>query len=1055
MASTYTVNLGIEKIGTGEQSGTWGDTTNTNFDLIDQAVNGAVAVTLASAGTSGSPNTLAITDGAASDGRNKFIDFNDGGDLGATAYVQLTPNDAEKLVHIRNSLSGGRSLIIFQGTYNASNDFEIPNGKDVVLKFDGGGASATVTQVFEDLLVTAVAATTVDTTNIEVTNLKAKDGTAAGSIADSTGVVTIASSVLTTTDINGGSVDGVTLGTNSAVTEAQIDNININGNTISSTDTDGNVTITPDGTGSVAITKIDVAGGEIDGTAIGANSASTGAFTTLNATGGGALTGTWTDLGSVTTVDINGGTIDGVTIGGSSAGAITGTTGQFNTSLNVDGTVTADGADLDGAVVINESGADVDFRIESDTNANAFFLEGGLGFVGIGEGSPLRPLHVNAGTTDGVALFESGDAVATIWVADGNSTNTSQVGLSAVTNDLLLYSGGSERLRIDSTGNVGIGTSSPATELEVVGTGDVNGAVLIVDDAGSLGVEIQSTSPTIFFNEDDTTDQNYQIRLSSGALNFQTQNDSRNAAATKMTLDASGNVGIGTSSPASKLHVLSTSAESVRIAYDATKTARLGATSAGDLQVFAFDGSSYRNILLAVDSTTSAGNVGIGTSSPSYKLHVLSSSDPAFFDSTGTNKKVYIQETSDGNSNTGLSIRKKHSTLHPAGYWYGDIRFQGWDGSAYRSAGLIECVAEGTPSASNMPGNLRFSTNGGAADPSERMRITSAGNVGIGTSSPAEKLEVFGTTGMRANAGGYLLKFLNSSSTSELSGFIYDNNQDNIEFTAYDSSYALTFKTANTERMRIDTSGNVGLGSNAISSYTNYKTLTIDHDTTGSILQLNGATSGHYHLVQNNNGSMIISADQGNAVGSTTINFLTDGTERARIDSSGNLLVGKTVTGQVLTNGIELKPGNASYISACGDQAANPPLYLANKAASGTRNLAYFYGTSTLVGSITHNGTNTAYNTSSDARLKENIADAEDAGAKVDAIQVRQFDWKEGGAHQDYGMIAQELMNVAPEAVSGDPESDEMMGVDYSKLVPMMLKEIQSLRARVHALEGK
>ena len=54
MASTYTVNLGIEKIGTGEQSGTWGTTTNTNFDLIDQAVNGAVAVTLASAGTSGS-----------------------------------------------------------------------------------------------------------------------------------------------------------------------------------------------------------------------------------------------------------------------------------------------------------------------------------------------------------------------------------------------------------------------------------------------------------------------------------------------------------------------------------------------------------------------------------------------------------------------------------------------------------------------------------------------------------------------------------------------------------------------------------------------------------------------------------------------------------------------------------------------------------------------------------------------------------------------------------------------------------------------------------------
>ena len=231
MASTYTVNLGIEKIATGEQSGTWGTTTNTNFDIIDQAINGAVAVTLASAGTSGSPNTLAITDGSTSDGRNKFIDFNDGGDLGATAYVQLTPNDAEKIVHIRNSLSGGRTLILFQGTYNASNDFEVPNGKDVVLKFDGAGASATVTQVYEDLLVTAVAATTVDTTNIEVTNLKAKDGTAAGSIADATGVVTLSSSVLTTTDINGGTIDGAALGASTAITALTVDGlIKLDGN---------------------------------------------------------------------------------------------------------------------------------------------------------------------------------------------------------------------------------------------------------------------------------------------------------------------------------------------------------------------------------------------------------------------------------------------------------------------------------------------------------------------------------------------------------------------------------------------------------------------------------------------------------------------------------------------------------------------------------------------------------------------------------------------------------------------------------------------------------
>ena len=163
MPSTYTTNLGIEKIESGAQTGVWGTTTNTNLDIIDQGVNGVHTETLAVPGDSSSPNTLPITDGAVSAGRNKFIEFADGGDLGATAYVQLTPNDAEKIVFLRNSLSGGRSVIVFQGTYNAANDFEIPNGKDVVLKFNGGGVGAVVTPVFVDLLTTGV-----DTTNLSI-----------------------------------------------------------------------------------------------------------------------------------------------------------------------------------------------------------------------------------------------------------------------------------------------------------------------------------------------------------------------------------------------------------------------------------------------------------------------------------------------------------------------------------------------------------------------------------------------------------------------------------------------------------------------------------------------------------------------------------------------------------------------------------------------------------------------------------------------------------------------------------------------------------------------
>ena len=111
----------------------------------------------------------------------------------------------------------------------------------------------------------------------------------------------------------------------------------------------------------------------------------------------------------------------------------------------------------------------------------------------------------------------------------------------------------------------------------------------------------------------------------------------------------------------------------------------------------------------------------------------------------------------------------------------------------------------------------------------------------------------------------------------------------------------------------------------------------------------------------------------------------------------------------------------------------------------------------TTRGSITYNrgAGQVAYNTTSDARLKENIADAEEAGGKIDAMQVRQFDWKETGNHLDYGFVAQELHAVAPHAVSKPEDVDAMWSVDYSKLVPMLVKEIQSLRARVAQLESK
>ena len=182
----------------------------------------------------------------------------------------------------------------------------------------------------------------------------------------------------------------------------------------------------------------------------------------------------------------------------------------------------------------------------------------------------------------------------------------------------------------------------------------------------------------------------------------------------------------------------------------------------------------------------------------------------------------------------------------------------------------------------------------------------------------------------------------------------------------------------------------------------------------------------------------------------TTTNAGVDGApERMRLDASGNWMLG-TTDSSLYTSSTE----NGLFITSSGQlrNSTNAVSAYFNRTGSdGT--IVQFNKDGTSVGSVSVTASATSYNTSSDQRLKENIADADDAGSKVDAIQVRKFDWKADGSHQDYGMIAQELIEVAPEAVSAPEDPEEMMGVDYSKLVPMLIKEIQQLRQRVAQLE--
>ena len=168
--------------------------------------------------------------------------------------------------------------------------------------------------------------------------------------------------------------------------------------------------------------------------------------------------------------------------------------------------------------------------------------------------------------------------------------------------------------------------------------------------------------------------------------------------------------------------------------------------------------------------------------------------------------------------------------------------------------------------------------------------------------------------------------------------------------------------------------------------------------------------------------------------------FGTNETERARIDSSGHLNVGfSSFSSMGSTN-------TGGRLSADGTT---------NALARGSNGVVlYLYSGSGGAGNITVTGNTASYNETSDQRLKENIVEAPSSSDDIDAIQVRSFDWKADGRHQKYGMIAQELNTVAPDAVTIPEDPDEMAGVDYSKLVPMLVKEIQSLRARVAQLEN-
>ena len=415
---------------------------------------------------------------------------------------------------------------------------------------------------------------------------------------------------------------------------------------------------------------------------------------------------------------------------------------------------------------------------------------------------------------------------------------------------------------------------------------------------------------------------------------------------------------------------------------------------------------------------TSTG-LGIGTS-PAYKLHVSN----------------YMGLGTQASSGSGAGINMiPSSTLTN---WF--------VGSNYVNPGTFEIIP------STAGGGSTFST--------PALVLDSSGNLGLGV-TPSAWATIKALQINQASFGGYQNDLYAYANAYYSGGWKYINT---AVATGYEQVsgvhrwYTALSGTADdpisfTQAMSLTAGGNLLVGTTSTPSSGSANI--VSAYATGGGVQVAHNNSGGGALYVGLGGGGVATYTYTGAVGSESY------TERARITSGGEFLLSGLIS-SVGSYWLQIKNTNSSANGAYMENASGNDrgiLVMKHDQAAGatTGAMIVFQNSSgSTVGSITSSNTATAYNLSSDRRLKENIVSADDAGSLIDNIEVVKFDWKVGG-HNRYGFIAQDLHVVAPEAVTAGDDGDEIekvWGVDYSKLVPMLIKEIQSLRARVAALEA-
>ena len=313
-----------------------------------------------------------------------------------------------------------------------------------------------------------------------------------------------------------------------------------------------------------------------------------------------------------------------------------------------------------------------------------------------------------------------------------------------------------------------------------------------------------------------------------------------------------------------------------------------------------------------------------------------------------------------------------------------------------------------------------------------------SGNVGIGTASPDQKLHV-------AHAGRLGLRV--EATTTDIAEVLLKNTTETWGIKNEGGNLVIADESTGIMATVLKDSGKVGIG------------------TASPPQKFSVSNAGADNIVMSENSSASIqmfmqaTASTGD-IGTMTnhpTRILQNNTERMRIDSGGTVLMGQTTNPATATLVLKVSTGSANGVNAQITSNTGTSYPWSNYNASGT-----------YVGGISCTSSATAFPTSSDVRLKKDIKDAPSAIEKIKAARVVSHEWKEEDtAPVEFGFVAQELIKVVPQAVIEGKDKEDggieiPWGVDYSKLVPLLVKTVQeqqtvieSLEARIAKLEAK